>query len=168
MRAPQRADHASGGGRDVDDAAKPLCLHRRQHRFDQQERRGEVHLERAPPLVRGQLREARWQRHGCVIHQDVDPAEALQGAGNESVDDARLGQIARKRDRSLAERRRYRCGARLIPDVHTNGRAALVESLSGGTAEASRRARHDSDASVEVSERCRRGQGLVGSKRRRI
>src|SRR5258706_711476 len=59
VRAAQRADHAAGRGRDVDDASVSLRPHGRQHGLREQERRRHVHLEGETPFVGAELGETR-------------------------------------------------------------------------------------------------------------
>ena len=78
MRAAQGADHSAGGRRDINNAAVALRLHRRECRLREQERRGEIDLKCGAPFLRGQIRKPRGARERGVVHDNVDPAKALQ------------------------------------------------------------------------------------------
>src|SRR5580692_1457682 len=132
--AAQRADHATGGGRDIDDATVVLRLHRLQRGFDHQERRGHVDLQREPPFGGGDLGESRRRRAGSVVDDDVDAPELFHRAADDGVRDAICGEVARDGQRAAAERRCDRTGAGGVADVDGDGGTALVQADGGGAA----------------------------------
>jgi hypothetical protein len=87
---------------------------------------------------------------GGVVDEDVDAAEAFYRTAHDLVGHAGGGDVARHSEGTRPERRRQRLGACGVADVDGHTRAALVQSLGDGAAQATRGAGDDGDADGEV------------------
>ena len=86
-----------------------------------------------------------------VVDQDVDPAEALEGATRQRFGNPRHGDVAGDAECAVAERIGRGGGPRLVTNVHDDRGAALVQARGNRPPETAGRARHDRHTPLEIA-----------------
>src|ERR1043165_7309822 len=150
MRATERRDHATGGRRDVHDASVLLCLHRRQHGFDEAKGRRHVRLERRAPLLDRELLESRRARERGVVDENVDAAEAVERGPYYPLGDSVRGKVAWHCERPRTNRFRGRFRAIAVANVYRDRGSKLMQTSGGGESETPGGPCDDGDAIGEV------------------
>ena len=129
---PARVDGVDRG--DVDDrAAVALRPHLRSRRPDAEERAADVDVEDALELLRGDILEQEVREDAGVVHEHVEPAEAVDGRVDEPLD------VGRRRDVALCRHHRVtRLGE--APCAASRRSARRSASTTAAPASARRRA----------------------------
>ena len=70
-----RAGAARGAGRDIDNAARLLCAHRRQHGLRTEEGRFEIDRDRRVEIAFGQVIDATDDRDARIVDENVNRTE---------------------------------------------------------------------------------------------
>ena len=119
-----RVGPAGGGRGHGDDAPAPACLHGGQDAADGEERRGEVHVDRCPPRLLGDLLDRpRWDGAAAGVgHQDVDRPDPLLDLRVQALDLGGVREVGDDRDGTTAVRARSGRGRPRPPRRHDRAR----------------------------------------------
>mgnify|MGYP003693590357 CR=1 FL=1 len=149
---PERAHHAAGGRRDVDDASELLRLHRGSAAWMSRNGAVEVHFPARLATRRPADRRIRSRRERGVVDQDVQPAEAIEHALHDRLQERPLRRCHPGTASAAIAQRRGHLEARSAPRTLTATDAPRwCRACRRGTTQSADGAGDEGDASRQIS-----------------